>query len=215
MDRLKNLRIIATYTALGWTADMAEDLIGWGNGRSQARQRLQEQRDQHDQQASVLDEWSDNEITGGNADDPLHGLVHIPEISSGVRLLAPHSVLKTEPITSGEPQSTEGTALQLVFDKTTIPVPRLRRTIDIMGFIHLNAMDFVEGKLLSEAWGTLNIMGKIRVAWALRSHLRQLRKYLQGNKDTAPGPPNPAPAVCHAPSIFGPMIADRGPFRGS
>ncbi|ESK89640.1 hypothetical protein Moror_8611 [Moniliophthora roreri MCA 2997] len=187
---------------LGRIADMADDLVGWV---------VADARPDTDYKGSVIDEWSDKQIIGrGNETGHENNLLKITDTTY---LLASHTILKAEPIYPDEPASTEAAALALVFKKTTIPVPRLRRTIHVDSPTCIIAMDFVEGKVLSEAWPNLTIMEKIRVACALRRYIRQLRRKLQGTKDTPPGPATTILKACEAPSFFGSRIDTRGPFK--
>ncbi|TBU34044.1 kinase-like domain-containing protein [Dichomitus squalens] len=64
----------------------------------------------------------------------------------------------------------------VVFHHTTIPVPRVRRVIrydsdEYSVFI----MDRIPGRQLAQVWPSLSILGKLRVAFTLRSYIQQVR----------------------------------------
>ncbi|KAF9031902.1 kinase-like domain-containing protein [Panaeolus papilionaceus] len=78
--------------------------------------------------------------------------------------------------------------MDIVFHKTTIPIPPLRRVIrDPMVKTHVIVMDMVPGKTLFEAWPTLGLFDKLWVAITLRGYVQQLRK-LTAPPGTPPGP---------------------------
>ncbi|EEB90401.1 hypothetical protein MPER_11400 [Moniliophthora perniciosa FA553] len=164
-----------------------------------------------DQIESDIDEWTEDQIT-----QELRSLIkkgQTPLAASGVYLLTPNIVAKIEHVNRRFTESTEGAALSLVFEKTTIPVPRLRQVLRPTQNHFLVAMDFVRGTVLSNAWPRLSILQKIRIAFILRRYIRQLRRKVTAGPNTPPGPATSEPAVCFAPSVFGQRNESRGPFR--
>lgn len=101
----------------------------------------------------------------------------------------------------------EALAMDLVRTRTTIPIPRTIRVINLNDVMHALVMEYVPGKRLDREWPTLSLWSRLKVAWTLRSYIRQLRKI----KSTRPGPLGDAP---------GPLLCDghlfnyhpRGPF---
>ena len=107
--------------------------------------------------------------------------------------------------------ASEANALDLLFAKTTIPVPRVRRVVkDQWGFLII--MDYIPGPTLAHVWPTLSTWRKIRVAITLHRYIRQLRRLLKASATTPPGPLSAQGArMCESP-IFGPISSHRGPF---
>ncbi len=104
----------------------------------------------------------------------------------------------------------EALALEIVRAQTSIPVPRVFRTIQtdlVPGYIFY-AMEFVDGQQLGEVWPTLSIWGKMRVSWTLRSYVRQLRR-IESALSSVPGPLGDKPQLCDG-YIFESRYA--GPF---
>ncbi len=91
----------------------------------------------------------------------------------------------------------EALAMDFVRKHTSIPVPRVLRTIqtedaeDELFYV----MDFVDGQQLRHVWPTLSIWGKLRVAWTLRSYIRQLRR-IDSTLSSVPGPLGDSPQTC-------------------
>ncbi|TBU44082.1 kinase-like domain-containing protein [Dichomitus squalens] len=91
----------------------------------------------------------------------------------------------------------------VVFHHTTIPVPRVRRVIrydsdEYSVFI----MDRIPGRQLAQVWPSLSILGKLRVAFTLRSYIQQLRAIRH---------PRSVALICPCP-MFGEIGPPRGPF---
>ncbi|OBZ79419.1 hypothetical protein A0H81_01010 [Grifola frondosa] len=105
----------------------------------------------------------------------------------------------------------EALALDLVFHHTTIPVPRVRRIVRT-GFSKDFVMDYIPGRQLSQVWPTMSIVAKLRVAFVLRSYIRQLRA-IRHPRSAVPGPvaSDDHARVCESP-LFGPILTTRGPF---
>ncbi|KAI0311357.1 kinase-like domain-containing protein, partial [Amylostereum chailletii] len=96
----------------------------------------------------------------------------------------------------------------------SIPVPRVRRIIvDGKYRTATTAMEYIPGRQLSSVWPTLSYFQRLRVAYRLRSYVRQLRA-IRHPRSTVPGPVGQAndPArICQSP-LFGQVIDVRGPF---
>lgn len=90
-------------------------------------------------------------------------------------------------------------AMRLVWEYTTIPIPRPYRAVEFHGST-LIIMDFVEGRRLDRAWSTLSLWSRLRVAWTLRSYVRQLRQ-IPIQSPPFPGPLGPDPGQCHGPAF--------------
>ena len=106
----------------------------------------------------------------------------------------------------------EALALQLVSEKTTIPVPQIRRVVKTR--YSFFAMEYIPGQQHSVIWPTLSWFGRLRVAFIIRSYVQQLRK-IKHPRSFVPGPlvsPNEGGMVCQSP-LFGPVIDCQGPFE--
>lgn len=100
----------------------------------------------------------------------------------------------------------EATAMNIVRARTNIPVPRVMKVLNYEDRQLTIVMEYVEGQQLHHAWPKLSLLSKLRVAWTLRSYIRQLRKI----HSTQPGPPANEPLNCCG------FIFDhswRGPFK--
>ena len=126
--------------------------------------------------------------------------------------LTPNTVAKrTWEMDEDAVDSIEANALKIVFEKTTIPVPRLRRVVHNNGRFLL-VMDFVKGKTLAEVWSSLSLWRKLHVAFTLRGYIRQLRRRLRAFPTDPPGPISYAkPQECISP-LFTQIQPYRGPF---
>ncbi|KAJ3755134.1 kinase-like domain-containing protein [Lentinula raphanica] len=137
------------------------------------------------------------------------------------RLRTNHAIFQLTPGTVGKisqdmdedmSDTSEANALNLIFAKTTIPVPRVRRAVKFeVGSDYLIVMDYIKGPTLAEVWSTYTIWQKIGVAFTLRRYIRQLR----GLKASPSAPPGPigkdGPRMCETP-VFGQVRSRRGPF---
>lgn len=94
-------------------------------------------------------------------------------------------------------QNHEALAIQLVRQHTRIPVPRLYQTYShpLDEETTYLIIDFVKGERLDHAWPKLSWLARARVAWTLRSYVRQLRK-IQTERSLVPGPLGPRPLFC-------------------
>ncbi|KAI6097844.1 kinase-like domain-containing protein [Pisolithus sp. B1] len=140
-------------------------------------------------------------------------------IPTAPRLHPDYIVFKLAPTTAGKfshdmeddaIDCPEANAMQLVFEKTTIPVPRVHRVVKgSQGF--LIVMDYIKGQTLAQVWPTFSVWRKFFVAFTLRRYIRQLRR-LKGSPTAPPGPLSvQGPQICESP-IFGQVQSRRGPF---
>ncbi|KAF5325463.1 hypothetical protein D9619_009742 [Psilocybe cf. subviscida] len=105
----------------------------------------------------------------------------------------------------------EANTHRIVSEKTSIPVPHVRRIIR-WDRDDLIIMDSIQGSTLAEVWPKYSLWMKIRVAFTLRRYVRQLHR-IEVPPGAPPGPlTNHAPKLCDVPSIFGDIRAPRGPF---
>ena len=101
--------------------------------------------------------------------------------------LTPNTVAKgSQDMEIDASDASEANALSLVFVKTKIPVPRVRRVVR-RTYCYLIVMDYVKGRTLAEVWTTFSVWKKIRVAFTRRRYVRQLRR-LKASSATPPGP---------------------------
>jgi len=156
-------------------------------------------------QPSDVDQLSDEKILElkkkGSKLDP----------AASVFKLTPGTVTKaSQDLDEDAADASEANALDLLFAKTTIPVPRVRRVVKRQRDF-LIVMDYIPGPTLAHVWPTLSMWRKIRVAFTLRRYVRQLRR-LKAPATTPPGPLSAQGARrCESP-IFGQVQSDRGPF---
>ncbi|PBK62416.1 hypothetical protein ARMSODRAFT_990460 [Armillaria solidipes] len=126
--------------------------------------------------------------------------------------LTPDVVAKWVPrLPTGWPS--EALAQDLVHNRTNIPVPPIRRVLNLNPYASVIVMDYVPGITLAEAWPTMGLWQKIRTAITLRSYVRQLRS-IAHPRSQIPGPvlEGEEPRVCFASRIFGPIRPTKGPF---
>ncbi|KAI6139140.1 hypothetical protein EDD17DRAFT_1770646 [Pisolithus thermaeus] len=118
-------------------------------------------------------------------------------------------VKSSQDMEDGAIDATEANALQLVFTKTTIPVPRVRRVVK-REWEFLIVMDYIKGRTLAQVWPTFSVRRKFFVAFTLRRYIRQLR-HLSAPPTTPPGPLSAqGPRICESP-VFGQVQSSRGP----
>lgn len=137
--------------------------------------------------------------------------------SARVFLFTENTLTKTNPISSDENprcDPPEAIALQMVFENTTVPVPRVRKIIrNGSPYSARFVMDRIVGRRLSDVWSHLSLLSKLGVAIQLRRYIRQLRA-IKHPRSSIPGPIlSQGVAECELPSIFGQMISSRGPFK--
>ncbi|OSD01623.1 hypothetical protein PYCCODRAFT_1452686 [Trametes coccinea BRFM310] len=108
----------------------------------------------------------------------------------------------------GRAGPSEATALELVFSKTTTPVPRVRRVVR-RNWDFLIVMDHIDGPTLADIWPTLPKWRKCLVAFTLRRYVRQLRR-LQAPPGAPLGPLSASAQgsarICESP-VFGQLSA--------
>lgn len=107
--------------------------------------------------------------------------------------------------------SREAMAMRLVWKHTTIPIPRVHRVIPLKeGGSVITVMDFIEGERLDRAWPRLSLWSRARVAWTLRSYVRQLRR-IPIPPPSFPGPLGSEPSMCDGQSfsLLDPGYQDR------
>ena len=112
----------------------------------------------------------------------------------GMLQTSPGTVAKFELDYYNGPPS-ESLALDLVFHHTTIPVPRVRRVLNVVdknpAFFDIPIiMDYIPGRQLLQVWPTLSLFAKLRVAFILRGYVRQLRA-IRHPGSRIPGPVSP------------------------
>lgn len=129
--------------------------------------------------------------------------------------LTPDVVAKRVPrLPTGWPS--EALAQDLVHNRTNIPVPPIRRVLNLNPDASVIVMDYIPGITLAEAWPTMGLWQKICTAITLRSYVCQLRS-IAHPRSQIPGPvlEGEEPGVCYASRIFGPFRPTKGPFATS
>lgn len=119
--------------------------------------------------------------------------------------ITPDVVAKRVPrLPTGWPS--EALAQDLVHNRTNIPVPPIRRVLNLNPYASVIVMDYIPGITLAEAWPNMGLWQKIRTAITLRSYVRQLRS-IAHPRSQIPGPvlEGEEPGVCFASRIFGPI----------
>ena len=120
--------------------------------------------------------------------NPLSKEYGVELFDDSIRRLSPGTVAKKVPsyVDPGPPSET--LTLDLVFENTTIPVPRARRSLRLEEWaIDFTVMNFVPGRQLRYVWPTLSLFAKLRVAFTIRSYIRQLRA-IRHPRALIPGP---------------------------
>ncbi|KAF5363641.1 hypothetical protein D9756_000918 [Leucocoprinus leucothites] len=113
----------------------------------------------------------------------------------------------------------EANVHELVYAKTQIPTPRIRRVVDCGDGEVFIIMDRIRGRQLSEVWDS-SIWKKLWVAFTLRRYITQLRHLTKAPPGTPPGPISPRRSKhCDSPRIFGelyprvfPTVSDLAEF---
>ncbi|KZT01918.1 uncharacterized protein LAESUDRAFT_795181 [Laetiporus sulphureus 93-53] len=142
---------------------------------------------------SDVDELGDNQILELRQKAP-----DLPA-SNGIFWITPHTKGKaSQDFEEDAADASEANTLNLVFVKTSIPVPRIRRVVK-RKWDHLIVMDYVRGPTLAEIWPKSSIWKKIYVAFTLHRYVRQLR-CLKASPTTPPGPLSvQGPRTCESP----------------
>ncbi|KAK0476931.1 kinase-like domain-containing protein [Armillaria luteobubalina] len=131
--------------------------------------------------------------------------------------LTPDVVVKLVPKMDGEVGwPAEALAQDLIKNRTNIPVPPIRRVLNVDIDESFIVMDFIPGITLAAAWPTMGLWQKLRIAFILRSYVRQLWS-ITHPRSQIPGPvlDGEQPAKCYASRIFGPVRPIKGPFPTS
>src|SRR5216684_2458922 len=116
--------------------------------------------------------------------------------STSVRRIASDVVMKGDIVIDSEPFT-----MSLVRESTTIPVPAVRRFLEVdnrKGFV----MDYIPGKTLSDCWSHLGLFQRVRLFWTVRRYIRQLRRVLVPGvtrSEQFPGPIGREPQLCYGP----------------
>jgi len=112
----------------------------------------------------------------------------------------------------GFQSDSEPLTMSLVRESTAIPVPAIRRFLNMggrKGFI----MDYIQGETVSDIWSTLGLFQRACLVWTVRRYVRQLRHVLvpgTTRSEQFPGPIGREPQLC-----YGPMFSSDwggGPF---
>ncbi|KAG6807520.1 hypothetical protein H0H93_016108, partial [Arthromyces matolae] len=157
------------YTALGVIADALDNVLNILQPPTIPKISLQR---------SEIDILSDNEIIEmfTNHSQAFSG--------TGVKKLAIGLVMKysfdTDPA-----NIREELVHNLLFEQTSIPVPRIRRVIPYKEQV-LYAMDYIPGQSLDKVWGCLSVWRKIWIIFTLRRYIRQLHR-IKATPETPPG----------------------------
>ncbi|KAI0682019.1 kinase-like domain-containing protein [Earliella scabrosa] len=105
---------------------------------------------------------------------------------------------------------------QLIFEQTTIPVPRVHRILNNDEYMECEGfvMDYIPGRQLGHVWPSLSIWEKFRIACILRHYISQLRA-IPHPRSTIPGPVAPGDEArrCVCPRVFGDVGGLKGPFK--
>ncbi|THG93599.1 hypothetical protein EW026_g7679 [Hermanssonia centrifuga] len=182
MDRMtrrimKDMSLVVAYKLVIYLADFLEDVF-WARMQGQPGGSQMEE-------TSEVDDWNDETILEKYCES-IQANQGLPESIDGYgqmkiykitdKVVVKRTLGRTFDDAVQVPH--EALAMDFVRKHTSIPVPRVLRTIqtedaeDELFYV----MDFVDGQQLRHVWPTLSIWGKLRVAWTLRSYIRQLRR---------------------------------------
>jgi hypothetical protein len=101
----------------------------------------------------------------------------------------------------GFQSDSEPLTMSLVRESTAIPVPAIRRFLNMggrKGFI----MDYIQGETVSDIWSTLGLFQRACLVWTVRRYVRQLRHVLvpgTTRSEQFPGPIGHEPQLCYGP----------------
>ena len=113
--------------------------------------------------------------------------------TNGVRKISDHTLVKST-FDFGA-RHLEASSSEFVRARTTIQIPRIRRTFvdeDGLSFI---VMDYIPGERLDHVWPSLSLWTKLWVALTLRRYIRQLRR-IKDSHSSVPGPVADPPQRC-------------------
>ena len=121
-------------------------------------------------------------------DKPLSKEYGVELFDNNIYRVSPGTVAKRLLMYEDDGLPSETLTLDLVFENTTIPVPRARRSVRWEEWgIDFTVMDFVPGRQLRYVWPTLSLFAKLRIAFTIRSYIRQLRA-IRHPRALIPGP---------------------------
>ncbi|KAH9916278.1 kinase-like domain-containing protein [Epithele typhae] len=189
--RLRVFVGVCVYSLLGFIADIFYDML-------RALRIVATTRPAADYKPSSVDDWTDEQLidlhVNGSEERASLPPLHVNPNPRFVNVwpFTHDTVCKRDGYFPHDGPSPEGTALDIVFRHTTIPVPRVRRTLypTVEGGHRdstLTIMDRIPGRPLEQVWPTLSLLGKLRVACVLRSYIRQLRA-IRHPRAIIPGP---------------------------
>ncbi|KAH9916306.1 uncharacterized protein BXZ73DRAFT_53875 [Epithele typhae] len=219
---VENVQVLATvfaYTVLGFVADVSYDVL-------RITRLVPLVRPSTDYGSSDVDQWTEDQTlerysSTCEEEDPDLPPLPAEENPSHVRVwpFTRDTVCKYASCRDDEEPTPEPLTLDIVFHHTTIPVPRVRRTLRVMddtGRFIMGmpfVMDRIPGRRLDEAWPALSFFGKLRVAYMLRSYVRQLRA-IRHPRSLVPGPvaPGSLPVAPQIVAFAGVMGTSVPPF---
>jgi aminoglycoside phosphotransferase (APT) family kinase protein len=126
-------------------------------------------------------------------------------MANGVRKIGDHTLVKSA-FDFGV-RHLEASLFEFVRTRTTILVPRIRRTFEDDG-VCFSVMDYIPGERLDHVWPSLSLWTKLRVALTLRRYIRQLRR-IKDSHSSVPGPVADSPQKCDGYTFF---FNPSGPF---
>ncbi|PSS00862.1 hypothetical protein PHLCEN_2v4089, partial [Hermanssonia centrifuga] len=195
---LRDIPLTAAYKLLITIADFLEDIF-WNSTQNQTASHSTTS-----EEGFEVDQWDDEMILNKYA-EAIRGRQYLPESSDGsgnfkIYKITEKVVIKqtgARTFRSNGSVPHEALAIEFVRKHTSIPVPRVIRTIHSakMPGRHLYVMETIPGKQLGQVWPTLSLWHKLRVAWTLRSYIRQLRR-AESTLSYVPGPLGPKPQMC-------------------
>ncbi|PSR70640.1 hypothetical protein PHLCEN_2v13500 [Hermanssonia centrifuga] len=193
---MKDMSLVVAYKLVIYLADFLEDVF-WARMQGQPGGSQMEE-------TSEVDDWNDETILEKYCES-IQANQGLPESIDGYgqmkiykitdKVVVKRTLGRTFDDAVQVPH--EALAMDFVRKHTSIPVPRVLRTIqtedaeDELFYV----MDFVDGQQLRHVWPTLSIWGKLRVAWTLRSYIRQLRR-IDSTLSSVPGPLGDSPQTC-------------------
>ena len=114
-------------------------------------------------------------------------------MANGVRKIGDHTLVKSA-FDLGA-RHLEASLFEFARTRTTIPIPRIRRTFEDEDGLLFSVMDYIPGERLDHVWPSLSLWTKLRVALTLRRYIRQLRQ-IKDSHSSVPGPVADSPQTC-------------------
>ena len=127
-------------------------------------------------------------------------------MAGGVRKIGDHTLVKTT-FDFGA-RHLEASLFEFARTRTTIPIPRIRRTFEDEDGNSFCMMDYIPGERLDRVWPYLSLWTKLRVALTLRRYIRQLRR-IKDSHSSVPGPVADSPQRCDGYTFY---FNPSGPF---